>query len=355
MRATSTAATPGRRPWNTVKATCLLAATLAGSPALATAAAEITRRSPDDIAGRDLAAGAEFAARTQGDVVTVELDLRDGKRIAARIDHAAGSVRLRSLATGPDGAEAPAPVGQADLRVLGALPREFPELPSGTARDALEGLLALLGEAPPGIVLDVDKKAAIRSLCGVRRATGTYTLGSQRVSTRVAVGPCYNEANRCLGRCGRGCRSTSVAGFSNPGRVQRFTQDCLDHDLCVDRTGDALGACTDEFLAAVDDFLLAPDCGSLSGGWTDNLGEVWRLVQGDGGSVRGTVTLPRCGRLEVRGRHEGSRVALTASEAGSAGCPARLDYAGRFEGCDAARGTVSDTGNDRWLLKRSER
>ena len=78
-------------------------------------------------------------------------------------------------------------------------------------------------------------------------------------------------------------------------------------------------------------------------------------MQRDGGSVRGTVTLPRCGRLDVRGRHEGSSIALTATEAGSAGCPARLDYAGRFAACDAARGTVSDTGNDRRLLERGER
>src|SRR5690349_753846 len=85
MPATSTAATSGRRPWSTAKVACLLAAVLAGSPGLATAAAEITRRSPDDVAGRDLAAGAEFAAHAQGDIVTVELDLRGGKRITARI------------------------------------------------------------------------------------------------------------------------------------------------------------------------------------------------------------------------------------------------------------------------------
>jgi hypothetical protein len=191
MPATSTAATPCRRPRSTAKAARLLAAILVSSPALTTTAAEITRRAPDDVAGRDPAAGAAFAARTQGDAVTVELGLRGGKRITARIDHAAGIVRLRSLAAGPDGTEAPAPVERADLRALGALPREFGELPSGNARDALEGLLALLDEAPPGIVLDVDRKADIRSLCGVRRATGSYTLGDLRVSTRVAVGPCY--------------------------------------------------------------------------------------------------------------------------------------------------------------------
>jgi hypothetical protein len=177
MPATSTAATPCHRPRSTVKVAGLLAAILAGLPALATAAAEITRRAPDDVAGRDPAAGAEFAARAQGDVVTVELGLRGGKRITARIDHAAGIVRLRSLAAGPDGAETSAPVEQADLRALAALPREFGELPAGKARDALEGLLALLDEAPPGIGLDVDRKADIRSLCGIKRATGTLHAG----------------------------------------------------------------------------------------------------------------------------------------------------------------------------------
>ena len=54
----------------------------------------------------------------------------------------------------------------------------------------------------------------------------------------------------------------------------------------------------------------------------------------------------------MRGRHEGSSIALTATEAGSAGCPAKVDYAGRFEGCDAARGTAG--GNDGWRLERGE-
>jgi hypothetical protein len=363
-----------RHPWTTARTIRLLVAILtclACSSALAAEAAEITRRPPDAVAGRDAPSGAEFSARAEGDVVTVEVALHGGKRLLARIDHAAGSVSLRSLAAGPGGAETPASVDEADMRALQALSRGLGELPRGSARDALEGLLALLAEAPPGVVLDVDTaapapgergrvaaaQAGIRSLCDTARATGSYTLGGQRVSTRGAVGPCYNEANECLGRCGRGCRSTTVAGYSNPSTVQRFTQDCLNHDLCVKRTGGNFGPCTDELLAAADDFLLAPDCASLSGRWTDNLDEVWRLEQRADLSVRGTVTLPRCGRFAVRGRHEGPRIALTATKATStASCPSRLSYAGRLNSCDVARGAVTAQGaqESRWVLRRGD-
>src|SRR3954465_10214065 len=116
MPATSPAPPRCRPPRTPAKAARLFAAILVSSPALTAAAAEITRRSPDDVAGRDTAAGAAFPPHAQGDIGTGGLGLRGGKRVTARIDHAAGIVRLRSLAAGPDGAEAPAPVGQADLR-----------------------------------------------------------------------------------------------------------------------------------------------------------------------------------------------------------------------------------------------
>jgi hypothetical protein len=113
--------------------------------------------------------------------------------------------------------------------------------------------------------------------------------------------------------------------------------------------------CTDELLAAVDDFLRAPDCGSLSGRWTDNLDAVWDLRQRADFSVRGAVSLPRCGRLDVAGRHHGAGVALTATAGARppAGCPARITYAGRLGSCDAARGTFAAS-DDRgsWRITR---
>jgi hypothetical protein len=126
----------------------------------------------------------------------------------------------------------------------------------------------------------------------------------------------------------------------------------------VKRTGDNLGECTDELLAAVDDFLRAPDCGSLSGRWTDNLDAVWDLRQRADFSVRGAVSLPRCGRLDVVGRHRGAGVALTATAGARppAGCPARITYAGRLGSCDAARGTFAAS-DDRgsWRITREGR
>jgi hypothetical protein len=349
----------------TPRLTTLILLCLACSPFGAAFASEVTERSPGLVAGRDPALGAEFSARARDGVVTVEVGLRGGKRVLARIDDVAGGVSLRSVAAGRDGVEAPVPLDQADLRTLRALHRALGPLPHRVG-DALDGMLAFLDEAPPGLVLDVDTTAtataavtaAIRPLCGVTRATGTYTLGSRQVSTEVAVGPCYNEANECLGRCGRGCRSTSVAGYSNPDTVQRFTRDCLNHDLCVKRTGNNLGECKDELQAAADDFLSARDCGSLSGRWTDNLAAVWDLRQRADFSVRGTVSLPRCGQLAVGGRHQGAGVALTATATTRppAGCPAKVTYAGRLGNCRTARGTFAASGDDgSWRITRENR
>jgi hypothetical protein len=330
----------------------------------AAAAVELAQRSQVLLAGSDAALGAGFAARAEASAVTVELGL-GGARVVARIDDATGAVSLRSL--GPGGADGPAPLEEADLRIARALGAALGPQQPHRVGDALLGTLALLAEVRPGTVLDLavpgtaDAKAApagIRSLCRAPRATGSYTLGSRRISRTVVVGSCYNAASECLGRCGRGCRSTEVAGYANPDTVQRFTQDCLDHDLCVQRTGDNLGECLDELLDAVDDFLRAPDCGSLDGAWTDSLAAVWDLDQRDDFSVRGTVTLPRCGRLAVTGRHQGASVALTAATSARppAGCPARIAYAGRLASCDAASGTFA-AGGDRgaWRLSRGRR
>jgi hypothetical protein len=190
----------------TPRLTALVLLCLAGSPFAATAAVEVTHRSPELLAGRDPALGAEFSARAQGGVVTVEVGLRGGKRVLARIDDAGGGVFVRSVATSRDDAEVPAALEQADLLTLRALHRTVGPLPHRVG-DALGSLLALLDEVPPGLVLDVDTARApgakdraaaaeaaaasgIRSLCGVARTTGTYTLdGGRRVSARVAVGP----------------------------------------------------------------------------------------------------------------------------------------------------------------------
>lgn len=56
----------------------------------------------------------------------------------------------------------------------------------------------------------------------------------------------------CFGRCGGGC------GFGWP---RQYTLNCMDHDGCV-RNGHSLLSwwCNDQFVAAIDDQLFAPNC-----------------------------------------------------------------------------------------------
>jgi hypothetical protein len=58
------------------------------------------------------------------------------------------------------------------------------------------------------------------------------------------------EVGNCFGRCGGGC-----------GWRHQYTKDCTNHDACV-RNGHSDWSlyCSDEFFAAIDDFLFAPDC-----------------------------------------------------------------------------------------------
>lgn len=49
-------------------------------------------------------------------------------------------------------------------------------------------------------------------------------------------GPC---SYRCTGRCGAGCGNQNGYGV--------YTQDCLDHDVCVAHHGYAVAGCQDEF------------------------------------------------------------------------------------------------------------
>ena len=66
-----------------------------------------------------------------------------------------------------------------------------------------------------------------------------------------------NPASACLGRCGAGCVQTSVSQT----KKRQYTQQCFNHDLCAGFFGTSFGACSDEFTAASDGYLNAPNCG----------------------------------------------------------------------------------------------
>ncbi len=64
-----------------------------------------------------------------------------------------------------------------------------------------------------------------------------------------------NPASACLGRCGVGCVQSEPQS-----RKRQYTQQCYAHDLCTGFFGTVLGQCSDEFAAASDDYLNAPNC-----------------------------------------------------------------------------------------------
>lgn len=78
----------------------------------------------------------------------------------------------------------------------------------------------------------------------------TYTVGSQVFNVMALVG----DTKRCTGRCGTGCWQL---GQKN---ANQYTQECLNHDICKDITGQNLGVCEDEFWAAAPGYLHAPNC-----------------------------------------------------------------------------------------------
>ncbi len=63
-------------------------------------------------------------------------------------------------------------------------------------------------------------------------------------------------ANSCVGRCGKGCIGD---GQPNNG-LNIYTQDCLNHDLCVGNRGMINAECNWMFILAEDDFWNGPDC-----------------------------------------------------------------------------------------------
>ena len=314
-------------------------------------AAELSVRSDREIVGRDGALDATFTAwETVPDIAEVELTLRSGTTISAHIEYANELVAVRSSRRDPSGKERLAAVSAADVIAARTLMKTVGTL-TGRAGDALASVLNLVSDAPAGFVFDVDQtrtgaaesraaaKRGFVSLCTTQNRAAVYDIGNKLYSFTTKVGPCYNQANQCLGRCGRGCQGD---GPTNSATVQRFTQDCFNHDVCLLRTDEPNGLggqCGDEFRLAIDDYLLGTDCGDMDGPWKDNFLRAWTLSQGLGAiaSVSGTVKAGSC-QYRVQGTHEAAAIKLTATYSGSA-CCRQFTYTGRMGTCSVATGT----------------
>jgi hypothetical protein len=229
-------------------------------------AIELMVHSRAAILGREPQEGLAFSAvMRERQVVQVEIH-RPQTHVIARIDYARQTVIIKSLAPATG---APAPLTPADIaactRVLRAI-----ALDRSRVAEALIGTLQLLADHPPHAVVDLQTEHPAQprlspqvytSLCESigQPIMAQYTIDGELVEEVVVIGSC--AANECLGRCGTGCASNP----GNPAEVQRYTQECLNHDACNRATNpwDPLGLfppCNDEWAAAAEGYFFAPDC-----------------------------------------------------------------------------------------------
>jgi hypothetical protein len=234
--------------------------------ALSAHAAEVLVYSRETLIGRDRSAGLDFSAvEEEPQVVRVEI-LRPGKQFMARIDYGRQTLAITSV-TPETGAAIP--ITPADRAVFRRVLRSM-ALDRSRVADALVSTVTWLADHPPQAVVDFHTKGpttpplapqSYTSLCERLGQTviARYTADGEVHEAPVVLGPC--GANDCLGRCGAAC----LANPGNPAEVNRYTQECLNHDVCNRETHpwDALGLfppCRDEFEAAAEGYFFAPDC-----------------------------------------------------------------------------------------------
>jgi hypothetical protein len=305
------------------------------------------------IVGRAHDLGLDFSAVSidPGSVV-VDIQLH-GKHVIARINYEETSVQIHSLSLDQ---RTPVTIDRQEIDAVVLLLQSL-SLKASRVADALMSTLNFLSEAPPGTILQIHTqphKAGrpirpqqdLTSLCDRigQSVTATYDILFWPVQREVVVGPCASDT--CLGRCGTECAFNPL----NPTAVQRFTQGCLDHDVCTREAGiDPIGSlppCADEFAAAVNDYFFAPDCMNMTGTWIDNYSSVWSLTESSG-SISGNVQVENqpvdCGTWQVTGARHDFDVTLTATIPSPVeGCCTAFTYTGAAL-CIAASGTWTDT------------
>lgn len=314
----------------------------------------------------DINLGVNVSAFEQDDsnIKIVITFTKSKKTIVSQIDYLNKNLKIDSFLKD----NGPAAVTKGDIILIKMLGKKFheDEIANPKLADALSNLLGFLSEAPPNIVIKINTSKAgsvqkqdllnsdisalaIDSLCDEegKSVTASYTVRRKPLRETVEVGPCYDEANECLGRCGPGCDAPPAT------RVQRFTQDCLDHDVCTQNTGQIFGVCTDEWIAAADDFFFAPDCGNMTGQWTEESGNnlLWDITED---SFTGLITgsADNSCTLDVTGAHTGADSTLNAI---NAECSAEFTYTGTASTCNTINGSwQSPTDSGPYTLTREK-
>jgi hypothetical protein len=337
-----------------------------------TAQATLLRtNSVQEISGEDKNLRVQFTA-TQDDLdhVTVKVDLGTRKQVIAKLDYARKTVSLVSLS---QTTHQPIAITAQDITTLQKLLRSVAPNVNLDSRvgDALTSFLNFLGSAPPGVVL--NKQTEISRSGGVNVQADTFTpicnlIGAKTtanplpfLSQTVTVGPqCYAEP--AFGRCGKGGGPDLGIGL-----VQRFTQECLNHDQCCtvfgsnpvgpadlcgpETSGSNIPLCTPEFIAAAPGFFFAPDCGTTAGNWIDNFGITYAITGGAGSGVpsplTGTSNTGGCGVWDVKGVRSGTTLVFSATNPlgesqPASECGAFYIVVANTPDCNVGGGTAAD-------------
>jgi hypothetical protein len=101
-------------------------------------------------------------------------------------------------------------------------------------------------------IQDVSYASSIDLVCAIYK---------ESIPISHVVGPYPFQPNGCFGRCGSGC----IGDPGGPGGLAQndlniFTQNCFNHDACVDALSDANPCCVAMFALTIDDFYNGTDC-----------------------------------------------------------------------------------------------
>ncbi len=348
-------------------ASCTLLFTMSGY-VFAQSASLNLQQSPTSITGSETNLGINFdSSLTNPNKAIVNL-YSNGKKIHAEIDYALQTVAIRTTSLDNGSAASLTPLDiQAFQQLKAIVPRRVDA--ASHHGDALASLINLAASAPPGFTFMINSSAiSYTSICnsiGSSRVAH-FDLRSQSFNRQVTVGPaCFTAP--ALGRCGAGGGPDPVIGS-----IQRFTQQCLNHDLCCVAAGDFKlvgvnvcgnaknGYCAAEFAAAAPGFFLAPDCSAARGQWSDNFGISYDFTGGNSGGVNtsftGTANTGACGAWSVNGSRDGQNIQFTAvNPAGaSTSCSGSYEYSGTLTDCSTGNGSWSNDGgyNGDWSWNR---
>lgn len=162
-----------------------------------------------------------------------------------------------------------------------------------------------------GLCLLTSNASAQTSLCQdlnqIRVATWPNRLPNDNSyrfacpSNAIAVGDyCYEYVR--VGFC-------NSKGLGSCHKGNKYTQECLDAEVCLSRTKNAGGICNQLALKADVTYQTAIDCNNMTGTWNDNYGVQKNLTQLDGSQLysgvenTNTADTPedQCGIWDVSG------------------------------------------------------